>query len=143
MNRVHALTLALTAAAVSWPSAAAAQESNFVPVASANQQAPAGWSFTPSITYAASWDDNVLIRGRGDSPATDLLNVINPRGTLDLNGRRGQLALSYDGAFVRYRNLGTLDSYDQHASLLGRRLLSPHVALFVRNTAASVPKIAK
>ena len=139
MHRVHLIRLAVAVAAAAWPAATAAQESNFVPVASASQQAPAGWSFTPSITYAASWDDNVLIRGNGDSTTADLLNVINPRGTLDLNGRRGQLSLSYDGAFARYRNLGTLDSYDQHASLFGRRLLSPHVSLFVRNTAASVP----
>ncbi len=138
MYRAFALVLALLAATL-WPAAAAAQESNFVPVASANMQAPAGWSLTPSMTYGVNRDDNVLIRGKGDATTADVLNVINPRGSLDLNGRRGQLSVTYDGAFVLYRDLNALNSYDQHASFFGRRLLSPHVAVFVRNTAASVP----
>ena len=138
MHRVH-VSAAVLLAIVLRPGAASAQESNFVPAASANAQAPAGWSFTPSLTYARSWDDNVLIRGKGDAAVSDFLNLVNPRGVLDLNGRRGQLSASYDGAFVLYRDLGTLNSYDQHASFFGRRLLSPHLSVFVRNTASSVP----
>jgi hypothetical protein len=86
-----------------------------------------------------SWDDNVLVRGNGDATVPDLLNVISPRAILDLNGRRGQLTASYDGAFLLYRNSGTLDSYDQHASFFGRRLLTPHLAVFARDNGASVP----
>ena len=138
MNRA-CTTIALLLAALLRPGAAAAQESNFVSAASANLLAPAGWSFTPSLAYAGGWDDNVLIRGNGDAPADDFLSVVNPRGTLDFNGRKGQMSASYDGAFVLYHDLATLNSYDQHGSFFGRRLLSPHVALFVRNTAASVP----
>ena len=139
MKRVHSFAAALLLAVVMGSGAASAQESNLVPAASANVQAPAGWSFTPSLTYGASWDDNVLIRGNGDARVPDLLNVIDPRGTLDLNGRRGQLSATYDGAFVLYRDRNALNSYDQHASFFGRRLLSPHVSVFVRDTAASVP----
>ena len=138
MTRVT-FTIALLAAALLRPAAAAAQETNLVPTADANPLAPVGWSFTPSLTYSGAWDDNVLIRGKGDSTPRDFLNVVNPRGALDFNGRRGQMALSYDGAFLLYRDLHSLDSYDQHAWFFGRRLIAPHVALFVRNTAASVP----
>jgi hypothetical protein len=38
-----------------------------------------------------------------------------------------------------YRQLNQLDSYDQRASLYARRLLTKHVAFFVRNTTAFVP----
>jgi uncharacterized protein (PEP-CTERM system associated) len=120
-------------------SAAAAQESNFVPAASADRQAPPGWSFTPSMTYSMSWDDNVLIRGNGDVAPGDLLNMVNPRGTLNLNGKRSQLSATYDGAFVVYRDLNSLNSYDQHASFYARQLIAPHVALFMSDTASSVP----
>src|SRR3954470_23378145 len=130
MNRVHTSIAALLVSAVCVCPAAEAQESNFVPVATANGQAPAGWSFTPSLGYGASWDDNVLVRGSGDAETGDLVNVISPRGTLDLNGRRAQVSLTYDGAFVRYRDLSTLDSYDQHGAFYARRLLSPHLAVF-------------
>lgn len=139
MNRFHALFAALLTAAVIGPRAVSAQESNLVPAATANAQAPAGWSLTPSLTYGSSWDDNVLVRGNGDDKVPDLLNVINPRLAADLNGRRGQLSASYDGAFVLYRDRSALDSYDQHMSFFGRRLLSPHLAVFARNNAAAVP----
>lgn len=137
MNRLY-IAIAL-ATAIVYPRAASAQESNLVPSASANLQAPSGWSFTPSFTYAGSWDDNVVIRQKGDATAADFLNVVNPRASLDLNGRRGQISASYDGAFVVYRDLNQLNSYDQHASFFGRRLLSKHFSVFVRNTTAAVP----
>jgi hypothetical protein len=139
MNRGFTLMIALLLAALLRPAAATAQESNFVPDASANVHAPAGWSFTPSLAYSGSWDDNVLLRGKGDETPADFLSVVNPRGAVDFNGRLGQMSASYDGAFALYRDLGSLNSYDQHGAFFGRRLVSPHVALFVRNTAASVP----
>src|SRR5262249_25675565 len=83
--------------------------------------------------------DNVLARGEGDLPAKDFLNAVNPRVELDFNGRRGQLSASYDGAFMLYRELSALNSYDQFGSISGKRLLAPHVALFVHSYAASVP----
>lgn len=139
MSRVHLLAVALLTATFFGPAAASAQESNLVPAASADLQAPAGWSVTPSLTYGASWDDNVLVRGNGDDRVPDFLNVINPRGAVNLNGRRGQLSATYDGAFLLYRDRNALNSYDQHASFFGRRLLTPHVAVFVRDNAAAVP----
>jgi uncharacterized protein (PEP-CTERM system associated) len=139
MRRALLFTIALGAATLLRPAAAAAQETNLVPTPEGNPQAPAGWSFTPSFAYSGAWDDNVLVRGTGDTSPHDFLNVVNPRGTADYNGRRGQMSASYDGAFLLYRDLGSLDSYDQHAWFFGRRMLSRHVALFVRNTAASVP----
>jgi uncharacterized protein (PEP-CTERM system associated) len=138
MKGLYPFIVALLAASAVCGGAASAQESNLAPAAS-SAAAPAGWSVTPSMTYSAGWDDNVLVRGQGDNAAGDVVNVINPRGALNLNGRKGQFSLNYDGAFVAYRDLNTLNSYDQHASLAARRLLSPHVALFVTNAAASVP----
>jgi uncharacterized protein (PEP-CTERM system associated) len=138
MNRVLAFTIVLLGALVQ-PSAVEAQASNFVPVASADPQAPPGWSFTPALVFGSSWDDNVLIRENGDQAPGDVLSVLNPRATLDFNGAHGQLAASYDGAFLLYRQLNQLNTFDQHSSLFGRRLVSRHVAIFVRNSAAAVP----
>jgi hypothetical protein len=138
MNRVLAFTLVLLAALFA-PGAARAQVSNFMSVPSADPQAPPGWSFVPMLGAGTSWDDNVLIRGRGDSAPGDVVSVLNPRGTLDFNGGHGQLSATYDGAILLYRDLNQLNSYDQHSSFFGRRLISRHVALFVRNSAAAVP----
>jgi hypothetical protein len=102
----------------------------------------AGWIVTPSVVYSTSWDDNVLIRGRGDTPVGDQVNTLNPRATLDFNGRRGHVDATYDGSFVLYRQFDTLDSYDQHLAVSARRLVSRHVSLFATNTTAIVPTTA-
>src|SRR5437868_4585365 len=105
MSRASVLLAALLAAVVVGPATAAAQESNFVAPAAANPQAAAGWSLTPSLSYSGAWDDNVLVRGNGDATAADFVSFVDPRATLDFNGRRGQIAASYDGAFEFYREL--------------------------------------
>ena len=139
MTRFAVFTTALLVAALLRPAAASAQESNLLTAADANPLAPAGWSFTPSLSYSGGWDDNVLMQGKGDTAPADFLNVVNPHGTLDYKGRRAQVSASYDGAFLLYRDLNSLDSYDQHGWFFAQRMLSKHVGLFVHNTAASVP----
>ena len=67
MTRGPAFTIALLAAALLRPAAASAQETNLLTTADANPLAPLGWSFTPSLGYSGAWDDNVLIRGKGDT----------------------------------------------------------------------------
>jgi hypothetical protein len=140
MSRASAFILAVPVAAMLICPAAAAAQSNFTPTSTtANPETAGGWSVTPSITYSGSWDDNVLLRGNGDEPATDFLNVVNPRATVDFNGRRGQVGATYDGSFLLYRELSTLNSYDQRASLDARRMITPHVSVFFRGYAARVP----
>src|SRR5436190_4484808 len=98
-----------------------------------------GWTITPSLLYSANWDDNVLLKQRVDEPRGDFLNVLNPRVDAGFGGRRGQFSGSYDGAFLLYRDLNTLNSYDQHGSVSGTRQLSKHVRLFVTDTLAVTP----
>ena len=38
-----------------------------------------GWTVTPSVLANTTWDDNPLVRGRGDLAPKDLVNVLNPR----------------------------------------------------------------
>lgn len=137
MNRVIAFTFAVVTLLGS--GAVRAQESNFTPVPGANPQASPGWSFTPGVGVGTGWDDNVLVRGGDNETPDDVLNVVSPRAALDFNGLRGQLSANYDGAFLMYRELNQLNSYDQRGSFFARRLLTKHVAFFVRNTAALVP----
>jgi hypothetical protein len=118
----------------------AAQTSNFAPVApDASKPRGGGWTITPTFVYSASLDDNVLIRGENDQPTGDFTNTVNPRGTLTYTGRRTRLDMSYDGAFLMYREFSTLNSYDQRASAFLHHLLSKHVALFVNETVALLP----
>ena len=132
---------ALTVAAAAAAPPVSAQEGRFGSAgAPADSLLPAGgWNITPSLLYAANWDDNVLLKQTGDEPSGDFINVLNPRVDAKLIGRRGQFSGSYDGAFLLYRDLNTLNSYDQRGSVSASRRLSKHVAMFVSDTFAVAP----
>jgi uncharacterized protein (PEP-CTERM system associated) len=120
--------------------AARAQDENRGSVTPGPSQAPAsGWTVTPTLLYSTSWDDNVLLRGSGDPATGDLVNVVNPRMDLNFTGRYTQFSMDYDGAFLLYRQLQSLNSYDQHASLSARTRVSRRLTLFVSDTAAASP----
>jgi hypothetical protein len=99
----------------------------------------AGWVLTPSAVYSSAWDDNVLIKGSGDDIVGDLVNIVNPRIEINRNGRFAHFGANYDGAFLLYRDLGSLNSYDQHMSVSARRQLSRRVSIFARNGLATLP----
>lgn len=98
-----------------------------------------GWVFTPSMTYAAGWDDNVLLRGVGDNVQGDLLNTVGPGAAVSYNGKRTQFDASYGGGFQLYRDLNTLDAYTQSAALSARRLVTKRLTLFARNSYTAMP----
>jgi hypothetical protein len=133
LARVH-LLVAGVIALVAGASIATAQS-----LSDANAPPASGWVLTPTLVFSTSRDDNVLARGVNDSPQADLLNVVNPRAALDFTGRRTQFSGTYDGAVLLYRNLDTLNSYDQHGGVRGSYRLSPHVSMFGASTIALSP----
>lgn len=98
-----------------------------------------GWTVTPSLLANTTWDDNALVRGRGDVAPKDLVHVVNPRLDADFRGRRGEFNGTYDGAFRMYRTLSDLNSYDQDLSVSGRHFLTRHVSIFARNQFTVAP----
>ncbi len=98
-----------------------------------------GWTISPSLAFARVYDDNVLVQGPGTPLVHDYVNTVNPRGELDFNSPRSQFSAEYDGAFVGYQTLDTLNSYDQHAGLTMRRKLSKRSTLFVDGSATAAP----
>src|SRR5262245_15188267 len=100
---------------------------------------PPGWSLTPALGVSQTWDDNVTLKGPGDTPISDVINVFTPRAELNYMGPKGSLAARYDGAFLRYRSSTTLDSYEQHGSMGGKRRLSKNTALFFNGGASVAP----
>ena len=137
--RASALVAASFALALFAAGTAAAQTRGVAASPGDGKQGTSGWSLTPTIVYAGSWDDNVLIHSEGDATAGDYLTVVNPRGTLEYNSARTQFAINYDGAFLLYRAFDTLDSYDQHGGLSLERLLTKRLRIFVRDSAALTP----
>jgi hypothetical protein len=140
-KRLHGVVpfVALALIAALLPAPLAAQDSNFA-LSGASRPVPTpGWTFTPTMLYQGAWDDNVLLRGEGDEAPRDFLNILNPKADVTFFGRRGQFAANYDGAFLFYRQLDTLNSYDQHARVAAERLITRRVTLFITDAAAAVP----
>jgi len=117
---------------------AAAQRSNFALVDEAAPAQHSGWILTPSLAYQGAWDDNALLLYELEPPS-DFLSILNPRADVTFLGRRGEFDANYDGAFQMYRDLNTLNAYDQHASVSARRALTPRITVSARNSFASVP----
>jgi len=109
------------------------------PATGSSQALTPGWSVTPALLVSRTYDDNVLLSGPGDPVEHDTINVVNPRAEIGYFGRTGQLSIHYDGAFVLYSHLGTLNSYDQHASIIGKRRLSKRNSFFMTLSAAAAP----
>src|SRR6185503_17650596 len=98
-----------------------------------------GWVLTPTLVFSTSHDDNVLARGATDSPQGDVVNVLHPRASLDFTGRRTQFSGTYDGAMLLYRNLDTLNSYDQNSGVRASYRLTQHVSIFGTSTFTMAP----
>jgi hypothetical protein len=98
-----------------------------------------GWVFTPSISFAAAWDDNVALSGHRAPTASDSVLQLTPSGELQYRGRYHWLAFAYTGSIARYQDLTELNSYDQQFRLDTRHLLSKRVTLELHNGLALVP----
>jgi hypothetical protein len=127
---------------MSVPLPIAAQNPNIAPSTPSTDTATntsLGWILTPAIAVSSGWDSNVFVQGAGDEGTSDVVNTVNPRLGAAFNGRGTAVNINYSGAFLIYRDLDSLNSFDQRASLSARRRLSRHVTWFVENAFAIVP----
>src|ERR1051326_6243288 len=107
---LFAAALSLFAVAASAGQRTDAGSTDAVPGSS---QAPTpGWTVTPAMLVSRTFDDNVLLHGPGDAQDRDYTNVMNPRGEVNYHGHLTDMSFRYDGAFVIYNNLNSLNSYD-------------------------------
>ncbi len=125
-------------AALCAPPAEAQQVESQPPAPALDAPTPGGWTFSPALAFNGAYDGNALVSS-GGAPLSDFTTVLNPRAELSFMGRRSEFAAAYDGSFVNYRDLESLNSYDQRASVGGRRRLTPHVSVFGRGSIVSVP----
>jgi hypothetical protein len=129
--------LAAAAVALAFARGARAQ---IAPDAATGDATPAaGWTVTPSLVFSTGYDNNVLLHEQNDTSPSDVLNVLNPRATLDYRGHLSEFSGAYDGALLLYRDFSSLDSFDQHATVHASRKLSPHLSLFAANSVGVSP----
>jgi hypothetical protein len=93
-------------------------------------QRPGGWIFTPSIAFAGSWDDNILLANPNETPQSDYGTPINPGATIDFYSRRTQFLGAYSGSFLRYHTLSALNSSSQDIRAALQRRATPRLTWF-------------
>jgi len=98
-----------------------------------------GWVFTPSLAYGLSWDDNILIQGRGEDTRWDVMNAVSPRGALDYRDKRTLFSAAYDGTILLYGRIRDLNAYDQRGNLSARRMLTSRLTLVSDGNVAVSP----
>ena len=98
-----------------------------------------GWVFTPSVGFGGSWDDNVLLVDTGGEPPSDYASPLTPSFGLDFTGRRTKFSSGYDGAFLFYRTLDELTSFEHAFRGSFEHKLSPRLLLFGQETFTRSP----
>ncbi len=141
---VAASTLAIGAATAPLDAQSPATAAGSLPTQPqpAAETVPLGWTVTPGVLYGASWDDNVLVAHGADGQVGDMLNLISPRADASFNGRRNRFGAHYDGTFLLYRELSSLNGYDQHGGVSIERTLTHRTSFFVRGGVAHSPTTA-
>jgi len=98
-----------------------------------------GWTISPAMEYAWGWDDNVLVVANPDQLVGDTLQIFNPLVEATYHGRRSEFSGRYSGAISLYRDLTTLNSFDQRLGATYRHALKPRLAMFVAGGASASP----
>jgi hypothetical protein len=104
------------------------------------QPTPAGWVFTPAISVAETFDDNVLLSGEGaDSLTSDFVTAVTPRGALSFRGRHTTFSADYRGSYQLYQELSALNAFEQRGTVSAEHRISPYLSLFARNNLSKSP----
>jgi hypothetical protein len=103
------------------------------------QPIAAGWVFTPSISVAETFDNNVLLTSEGGDTNSDFVTALVPGAALSFRGRQVTLQVDYLGSYQLYQQLSELNAFDQRANLSYRQRLTPRVSLFARNSLSKSP----
>lgn len=101
----------------------------------------AGWTFTPTIGFSETYDDNISLFGRGtaDSQNDDYIAAVFPAAELHYAGKHTNLDMGYSGSFADYRNFSVLNRWDQSGRFELKRQENARLTWFGRASAAILP----
>lgn len=126
------VTLLMVAAAL--PGRAEAQPGPWQP-----ERLTPGWVFTPTVMLGGMWDSNVTVRNQGNPLISEFVGIVNPRGEIDYNGRRGRFNGGYSGTFEAYQNVSELNRYEQKARVSTQYLATARLQTQARASYTATP----
>jgi hypothetical protein len=99
-----------------------------------------GWTFTPTVGVAETYDSNVSLFGEGTTtPTSDYVSTVFPGADLSYGGRHTRLSMGYAGSFLNYRTFSELNQWDQRARVDLRREETARLGWFATSNYARIP----
>jgi hypothetical protein len=98
-----------------------------------------GWTITPSVGAAASWDDNVALTSPQQGVLQDQVTTALTSLTSQYRGRKGEFLLEYRGMYDFYNTYTAFNAPDHRARLDFERRLTRSVTAFARESFSSSP----
>ena len=82
-----------------------------------------GWTFTPTMGFAETYDDNISLFGDGsaDQQNDDFISTILPGADMHYGGKHTMFEGGYRGSFLNYSTFSVLNRWDQRAKVEIRR----------------------
>jgi hypothetical protein len=102
----------------------------------------AGWIFRPAIVLGGMWDSNVTVRNDPNNLNPEIaewVGIVNPRGSIDFNGKRAKFNAGYSGRLETYRTLDELTRYDQRGRVDASYLMTPRLTFNTRHQLTLAP----
>jgi hypothetical protein len=134
MKRISLLVVAVLAL-LSHPMGAQEQLGSGAP----DQTYRAGWTFTPIIGVAATYDTNVALFSEGHPGNDDYIRTVLPGADLHYVGKHTVVDAGYSGSYLDYNQFSALNRWDQRARFEVRRQESARLTWFGHASAAALP----
>lgn len=101
----------------------------------------AGWTFTPSLGFGETYDDNISLFGvsSGASDTDDFVQTWLPAADLHYEGRHTQFGIGYTGSFLQYQTFSALNRWSQHGRIELKRQENAHLKWSGHANVLSVP----
>lgn len=104
-----------------------------------DQQYRAGWTFTPTIGVAETYDTNVSLFSQGHTGNDDYIATVFPGADLHYVGKHSLVDMGYSGSFLDYRRYSALNRWDQRAKVEVRQQATARFTWFGHATGALLP----
>jgi hypothetical protein len=101
----------------------------------------AGWTFTPTLGFGETYDDNISLFGRNtaEQQNDDYIATVFPAADLHYMGKHTLVDMGYSGSFLDYRTFSVLNRWDQRGRFEVRRHETARLTWFGRASAAIIP----
>jgi hypothetical protein len=101
----------------------------------------AGWTLTPSVGVAETWDDNVTLFGAAtaDGQTADYVSTVFPEVVLHYAGKHTSFGSGYSGSFLRYNTFSVLNRWDQGGFVDVKRQESARLKWTLQASLAAMP----